>query len=692
VIHSTRSLALAAICGAILLGTGAGIVLMGPARPAASPSASPTATWIPSPTPSGHTGNEQLDEVIDLLVSGTAPELERRFRGVTAREGALIGGPIGLYQPGTVDAPEWIERLAAAKREVHAVVKDPVEPFEWWDQPPLDQPRAAIFAGTRDFDVVLIVTPPDAEPQAWRFSLEDGRIVDAVIDGGPGPGGDEVPLVRKLGYLTPSPDSEPERFLVLPPHEMRPPPAALGHSMGSPPPAPVTSRSFAPSGRTGITSIDTIIDRLVLADEATLSRSYPDLAARESTCDPSCEDVRVAPSAWTSRLAATQRSLYAVFTGDPVGVEVLLAVDGGSTEAQSWRFIIDGGSLATVDIFMPPSPGGPVDSPFVMVRQHAPSPVSAPERFYVLPPRSELPEAPRVHAAAVRTGIGGVDGLLEKLEARDAPGLVVAIEDGSSVYVRDCTGEDWPLDAGFVNKWSRDLTAQLFGIYGVVHVPAQFEPVADHLLIAYRQIKPYWWAAAGILERDGRIVGLITGDWSCEPERMYPPSTYLVPPPDGGLDAIDPMRRSGIAIVDEILDAAAAGYAPAMDDLIDYTKEACGDPSGMPPGAGPPSCPSGVADGTLVEILPYIVCEGGHLTRENAPGRLIETIGLASGAGLYAATASTDGRAVVIAKDRGGVRLIVTDRGVKQVWLGCGPQHPDALLGSGAPTFLLPPP
>lgn len=692
-----RSFALS-IVGAALLGSGVGYALVLPASPASPASPTPTpeaaaASARPSvpAAPSTPAGLQQLDEVIDLLVSGTAPELEARFSRVNAREGALRGGAAGLQQPRTVDGPDWIERLTAAKREVHAVVKDPVEPFEWWDQPPLNIPRAAIFIGERDFDVVLIVTT-GGDARAWRFSVVGDQLVDVVIDrGADDPFGGGPALVKKLGYLTPSPDREPERFLVLPPHERRPAPAAIGHAMGSPPPAPVTSRTFAPSGRTGIASIDLVIDRLVLSDASALSSAYPELAARESKCDPECGDVRLAPSVWTSRLASAQRSLYAVFTNDPVGVGVLLAVQRGSAQ-ESWLFVVNGGEAATVDVFASSAGGGPVGTPFVLVRQYAPSPITQPERFYVLPPRSELPDPPRVHAATARTGSGGVDELLEKIERRDAAGLLAAIEDANGLYVRDCGGEEWPREAGFIDKWSRDLTAQLFGVYAVAHVPAQFEPDADHLLIAYRQLKPYWWTANGILERDGRIVGLITGDWRCEPERMYPQGKYLVPPPKGGLEGIDPTRRSGIAIVDAVLDAAAAGDERAMDGLIDYTKEACGDPSGMPPGAGPPECPSGVADGTLVEILPYIVCEGGHLRRENAAGGLIETIGLRSSAGLYAATGSADHLGVVIAKDRGGVLLSMTDRGVNQVHLGCGPQHPDSLLGSSTPTFLLAPP
>lgn len=667
-----------------LVGVAAVIVTRGPV-------ASPSQEAAPTGSP-GHTGDAALDALVDSLLNDDVAELEARFGGINARAGAVLGGPIGLYQPQELPTAEWASRLGSSERSLHAVVKDPREPFEWWDQPSPGIPRAAIFSAPRDFDIVLIVGPTDGARRPWRFSVAGGRVIDIVIDTGEDPGGSERPLVRALGYLTPSPDDEPGRFLVLPPHEMRPAPPGIGFAKGQSPRAPVRSPSIAPDGRTGDAALDALIDRLLSADASTLGNVYAALPAAQERCDPSCDRIRVSPAAWTSRLAAGTRSLYAVFTGDPADAEVILAVQSGTSPAEAWQFGVLGGRLAEIDIFMPqPVPAG-AKIPLLHVARGTPSPARDYERFYVLPPQSDLPQPPRAHPLSARTGASGIDALLTTLEAQDTNGLLAAFADPGAPLVRQCAGAESKRDAAYAASWARETGAQIYGVHSVAHLPTGYEPRADHLLIAFRQLKPYWWEAMGILERRGEIIGLITSESGCSPEAIYPPARYVVPPPVNGLAGLDPTRRSGIASIDAILDAAAARDEAAMTGLISYRQVACGDASGAPPGAGPPACPQGAAPGTPVDILPVIICHGGHFTRDQAPKGLIEMITRDAPFGLYAVVGAPPDRIVAIASQRGGaVALTMNERGVTSVSAGCGPWHPDVLIGGGQPSFLLPP-
>lgn len=692
------SLFRSAAAGGLILALGVGALVLSTGRADQPAQAEPTPTASPATL-----GDPALDALLDSLLNDDAAGLQARFASVAARAGPLLGGPIGIYQPQEVAASEWTALLGSAERSVHAVVKDPREPFEWWDQHPPGFPRAAILAAPRDFDIVLVVKDGGGTARPWRFSIANGRVIDVVIDRGDGPGGGDLPLVRKLGYLTPSPDSEPGRFLVLPPHEMRPAPPRIPPS-GSPRPARVASPSLAPDGRTGDAAIDRLVDELLHAETARLATSYRDLPARQEQCDPGCVDLRVSPSSWTARLTAGRRSLYSVFTGNPADAEIVIALDTGSA-TEAFQFSVLAGRVAHVAIHArPSSAGGPLP-----VRALVPGHPSAAwdyERFYVLPPQSDLPRPPRVHSLSVRTSASGVDALLATLEARDASRLVAAFLDPAAPRVRACVGAEMLKDAAYASSWSREIGTQIYGVHSVTRLPAGYQPRADHLLIVHRQLKPYWWEATGILEMRGRIVGLITSDWGCSPESIYPPGGYIVPPPTNGLEGLDPSRRSGIAVIDAVLDAAAARDEKAIAGLISYRQVACGDPSGSPPGAGPPECPPGVAPGTPVDILPVIVCHGGHVTRDQAPKTLMAMIAIDARSALYAVVQAQAELGVVgatpqdpslhtavLASQRGGaVALTVGTRGVTYVRAGCGPWHPDALMGGGQPSFLLPPP
>lgn len=635
------------------------------------------------PVPEDGTGDEVLDGIVDGLLNSDSSQMIARFGGVMAREGGVIGGPVGIFGVRQVPDGEWTKRLATSQRSLHAIVRDPEEPFDWWDQSPSPQARAAILAAPRDFDIVLIVEAASVE-DAWRFSILDGQIIDVVIDNGlqsPAGNPSQVPLARRLGYLTPSPDDDPGSFLVLPsevnlPPPVRPQPASGGAP--NPPPAPVAAPSVAPAGRTGDPSIDAIIESLLRDDGNTLLARYGRLPGRDEQ-----EGVRVPAADWTARLADSQRSLYAVFTGDPLDAAIVLsiAIAGGASE--NWQFGVQNGQLVDVAIRSRSMPS--------LSREYA--------LFYVLPPQQAGPMAPSNHPLSVRTGNAGVDGLIAILEAKDSAGLLASLPT-DEISVRDgqdCRGAETLKDAAFAVEWAAQTSAQAIGIHAVMPVPQGYQPAADHMIITITQQNPLTWKAVGLLEREGRIVSVITG--GCGAERLYPPTGYVVPPPAGGVSAVSPSRRTGIAQIDAILNAAEAGDEEAMANLIQYKPVPCsmpGDVGGLP-------CPAGSTPGTLIDALSISVCHGGYFLRADAPGAVIEI----ARAGLYAvieqqpsaplgtpSAPPEPGLRIVLlsSAEQGAVALTLGAQGITGVKRGCFVAHPEWHVGNTQPTFLLPPP
>jgi DNA-binding CsgD family transcriptional regulator len=679
--------------GAIIAAAAVGLGALAAGVFLTDPSAGPEEALAPTVTPTleSLTGDEALDMLVESLLQDNAASLAALFPGITAREGLLIGGPIGLYQVQDVSPDEWTSRLGSATRTLHAVVKDPREPFPWWDQTPLPEPRASVLDAPRDFDIVLVVEEDGSPGNPWRFSLVEGRVIDLVIDSGTGPDGEpsNVPLPRRLGYLTPSPDDEPGSFLVLPPEDQRPPPAGLGQGSGpggapEPPPAGADP-TFAPDGRTGDPALDALIESLLNDDAATLVQRYGDLAARQQKCNPNCEDVRVSSSDWTQRLASAERTLYAAFTGDPADAQLMLAVEVSSPNAEAWRFSVLGGQLAELEIFMPDT--DPPYDVYQRVSTYTPSPAEEYERFFVLPPRDQLPQPPPNHPLSVPSGEPSVDSLLAVLEARDVDGLLASMDTADGLLLRECRGPDSQQDAAFAQAWAEDTTAEAYGVHAVINLPEGYQPQADHLLILVTQQNPYKWESIGILEKQGAIV-LITNE--CQADLLYPPARYVTPPPEGGLAGLAPGRRSGIPIIDAILDAAQAQDVTAMAGLIEYQTVACSEPGQI----GSLPCPPGAAPGTPLDALPSSACEGGYVLPNDAPASLIET----ASAPLYAVVETQLSgvpayEVVVATPEGGGVALAIGERGVTSVSRGCFAGSPDWLLqGYGQPSFLLPPP
>ncbi|MCI0555915.1 MAG: hypothetical protein L0287_33650 [Anaerolineae bacterium] len=71
--------------------------------------------------------------------------------------------------------------------------------------------------------------------------------------------------------------------------------------------------------------------------------------------------------------------------------------------------------------------------------------------------------------------------------------------------------------------------------------------------------------------------------------------------------------RTEIAEIDAVLAAVESDDPQALRDLFSYTTAACMTVNAL---GGPPSCRDGEAEGTLVEVFPFLGADGGHLRKD----------------------------------------------------------------------------
>jgi hypothetical protein len=103
------------------------------------------------------------------------------------------------------------------------------------------------------------------------------------------------------------------------------------------------------------------------------------------------------------------------------------------------------------------------------------------------------------------------------------------------------------------------------------------------------------------------------------------PSTSTAQPAD--LSEYYPLEtQTGIRDVDNILAAVASGDPQELYALINYTVAPCTTADGL---GGPPKCTEGEAEGSQLEVLPFIGSEGGFI-RKNEIGNWqgIDVVGL----------------------------------------------------------------
>jgi hypothetical protein len=297
-----------------------------------------------------------------------------------------------------------------------------------------------------------------------------------------------------------------------------------------------------------------------------------------------------------------------------------------------------------------------------------------------------------------------VDGLLAFLEAGDASALTSTAS--GNVINRRCERNperlvDLVVDATFLDEWAAEIVSQVESIYAVVDLPPGYQPAGEHLLIIVMRQGPYWWETQGILESAGKVAGIIAPAWrfdsasagnasptlnqrECLP---LPPSAYVVPPPEGGLAGLDPSRRSGIAMVDAILDALHAGDDGGLDALMDHTRIACVKPGpNFSQGEIGPACTDDEPEGTIVDAIPVGVCHGGWVRRDAKP--LLNPGGTKNAEVLYAMVSTSS---MVVASNGTGWSWSLGERGLRGISGFCGDRHPDKLIGGEDTRFLLPP-
>ena len=70
--------------------------------------------------------------------------------------------------------------------------------------------------------------------------------------------------------------------------------------------------------------------------------------------------------------------------------------------------------------------------------------------------------------------------------------------------------------------------------------------------------------------------------------------------------------KTGVPVVDNVLTAVASRDPQELRALIQYTSAPCTWADGL---GGPPKCRDGEPEGTLLEVLPFIGSEGGHIRK-----------------------------------------------------------------------------
>lgn len=154
--------------------------------------------------------------------------------------------------------------------------------------------------------------------------------------------------------------------------------------------------------------------------------------------------------------------------------------------------------------------------------------------------------------------------------------------------------------------------------------------------------------------------------------------------------------RSGVAVVDRVLDAVEAQDIDAFVDLVRYERVACVKRQrGI---GGPPRCPPGVKGGTRIEVFPVGQCEGFYLYPDDLP-RFVRNY-LTPGLRLYAVYAGRprfieEGRYGIVLSDdpRGllGELIVVGEDGVRYINYGCSGSPASFLRYWGARRLIVPP-
>ena len=171
-----------------------------------------------------------------------------------------------------------------------------------------------------------------------------------------------------------------------------------------------------------------------------------------------------------------------------------------------------------------------------------------------------------------------------------------------------------------------------------------------------------------------------------------PPTATVAAPAEAWPPAL------GVAAVDAAVTAFRAGNLPALVALVRPASAACTTAFGA---GGPPKCPAGVADGTVVEYLPYFECDGwgsfdGLRTRlvHDSTYALV-VLGYTPPVAAHVTDAAVITHAVVLARaglgatDASDARLLTTiafdDESIREISGDCGAYSQAALAAGELP-------
>ena len=102
---------------------------------------------------------------------------------------------------------------------------------------------------------------------------------------------------------------------------------------------------------------------------------------------------------------------------------------------------------------------------------------------------------------------------------------------------------------------------------------------------------------------------------SCAPAITATEETATVKPQPTSTENYHSLdTRTGIEEIDTVLEAVESSDPQNLRDQIHYSTLACMTVNAL---GGPPPCQEGEAEGTLVEVLPILASEGGHLRKDD---------------------------------------------------------------------------
>jgi hypothetical protein len=104
---------------------------------------------------------------------------------------------------------------------------------------------------------------------------------------------------------------------------------------------------------------------------------------------------------------------------------------------------------------------------------------------------------------------------------------------------------------------------------------------------------------------------VVLGLFACAP--VTPVSQGIGSAPEATADGFYPLStRTGIATIDDILEVVAESDTTGLRSLVEFTNAPCTRRDGL---GGPPKCREEEAEGTAMDVLPFLGAEGSFIRR-----------------------------------------------------------------------------